>query len=155
MPGYSRTPHGGASRRALIMMTGLSLASPLACSDGDEDAACRLARRWHRLGAQGGRLIGQWQLREAELFRDPAQLKSIQSNGYQSDAQLSAIDERLDAIHGQRESLLSEILSTPASSHVGVLGRFGVLTSLLEPEDAPEAAALAASIGRDLARHSG
>jgi hypothetical protein len=151
MSAYGRTPCGGASRRAL-MICGLGLALSLAGTDGDEDAACVQARRWRDLRAEHHQLLGQWQFREAELFRDPEQLKSIQSNGHRSDKQLLAIEDRLDAIHWQREDLLSEILRTPASSRRGLLGRYGVLISLLEPDDVPEAAALAASIGDDIAR---
>lgn len=139
----------GASRRSL-MASGLSFGLPATGLLEDHDVASELACRWRRLASRQYQLIQHWQAREARVFQDPARLRLLQVNGHRSDNELAAIDKWMDELHDEREALLAEIILIPATTHRGLADRLSVLLSLLDPEDTPEAAALAASIRRDL-----
>jgi hypothetical protein len=153
MSEFLGAPAEGVSRRILITGASVAFACP---SPGRSkvDQALEACRRWCVIEQDSRSLVLTWQRLETWLFRHRnwPNLTAEEQAAVPEAAALTEIDARLDVLAGERDSLLPQIRSTPASSREGLLLKFEVAIQLIADDEQPEARGLLRSVRDDLLR---
>ena len=142
----------GISRRATIAT--LSAAPFLSASVAgatEPDQCIAACENWLALHAEHKRLANRWCDLEAELERTHNYLSlSRRKQRLLPEArELEDIDDRLEELHQEMQTLLALLPTMVATSDLGLAGKLAVAAIEVCPEENPEAHHLIASILRD------
>ena len=150
-----RSCPGAPSRRAIV--TALTLA-PLsgvpqqASPSMATDRAVNVCEAWLALNQEADRLQAHWSRLEHDLVRDHHWYKLTERQRCMLPAAqaLFDIDERIEALHQERDILLARIPELQAATTFGLAAKLAVAAVVVSPDDHAEAHHLIASILRDL-----
>lgn len=141
----------GPSRRALL---GGATAAPLLLerSTADADQSVVACENWLALRAEHERLARRWSSLEAKLAREHnyLSLSRRQQRALPEARELDDIDDQLEELHEQQQTLLAVLPTFAAISALGLAGKLAVAAVEVCPEENEEAHHLIASILRDL-----
>jgi hypothetical protein len=141
----------GPSRRALI---GGATVAPLLLerSSAASDQSIIACENWLALRAEHERLARRWSRLEAKLAREHNYLKLSrrQQRALPEAQELSDIDDQLEELHEQQQTLLALLPTLVATSTLGLAGKLAVAAIEVCPEENEVAHHLIASILRDL-----
>lgn len=141
----------GPSRRALL---GGATVAPLLLgrSTADADRAVIACENWLALRAQHERLARRWSRLEAKLAREHnyLSLSRRQQRTLPEARELDDIDDQLEELNEQQQTLLAVLPTLVATSALGLAGKLAVAAVEVCPEENQEAHHLIASILRDL-----
>lgn len=157
----SRHPQGAApaggclndlSRRSVIggaTVAPLIAAAP--ASAGVIDPCINACEHWLTLHAEHKRLANRWCDLEAELERrhNYLSLSRRKQRLLPQARELEDIDDRLEELHEEMQTLLALLPTMIATSEFGLAGKLAVAAIEVCPEENPEAHHLIASILRD------
>ncbi len=140
----------GPSRRALI--GGATVAPLLFGSTVIADQAVIACENWLALRAEHERLAGRWSKLEAKLAseHDYLKLSRRQQRALPEARELDDIDDQLEDLHEQQQTLLAVLPTIAATSPLGLAGKLAVAAVEICPEENEQAHHLIASILRDL-----
>lgn len=148
-PADARTD--GPSRRALL---GGAAVAPLLleASTSDADQSVVACENWLALRAEHERLARRWSRLEAKLAREHnyLSLSRRQQRALPEARELDDIDDQLEELHEQQQTLLAVLPTLAATSALGLAGKLAVAAIEVCPEENEEAHHLIASILRDL-----
>jgi len=141
----------GPSRRALL---GGATAAPLLLesSSADADQSVVACENWLALRAEHERLARRWSRLEAKLAREHnyLSLSRRQQRALPEARELDDIDDQLEELHEQQQTLLAVLPTLAATSALGLAGKLAVAAIEVCPEENEEVHHLIASILRDL-----
>lgn len=143
--------HDGPSRRALI---GGATVAPLLLEGSIviADPAVIACENWLALRTEHERLARRWSRLEAKLAREHnyLSLSRRQQRALPEARELDDIDDQLEELHEQQQTLLAVLPTLAATSALGLAGKLAVAAVEICPEENEEAHHLIASILRDL-----
>ncbi len=121
------------------------------------DPATLIANRWLAVHAVHEALTHRWQSLETYLFREHnwPRLSRRQRVAIPEAVELDAIDDRLDALHEERESLIVALPGAAATTMHGLALKLAVATAHIRPEYSAEGHDLLKSIQQDLKAMTG
>ena len=142
----------GVSRRATIAT--LSAAPFLSASiagAAEPDQCVAACEHWLALHAEHKRLANRWCDLEVELERTHnfLSLSRRQQRLIPQARELEEIDDRLEELHEEKQTLLALLPTMVATSDLGLAGKLAVAAIEVCPEENAEAHHLIASILRD------
>lgn len=141
----------GPSRRALI---GGATVAPLLLGESTviADPAVIACDNWLALRAEHERLARKWSRLEAKLAREHnyLSLSRRKQRALPEARELDDIDDQLEELHEQQQTLLAVLPTLAATSALGLAGKLAVAAIEVCPEENEEAHHLIASILRDL-----
>lgn len=146
----SARPDGPSRRTFVLGATSAPLLSEGSTTDTDQSIiACE---NWLALRAEHERLARRWSRLEAKLAREHNYLKLSrrQQRALPAAQELSDIDDQLEELHEQQQTLLALLPTLVATSPLGLAGKLAVAAIEVCPEENEEAHRLIASILRDL-----
>jgi predicted nuclease with TOPRIM domain len=142
----------GPSRRSVIggaTVAPLIAAAP--ASAGVIDPCINACEHWLTLHAEHKRLANRWCDLEAELERthNYLSLSRRKQRLLPQAHELEDIDDRLEELHEEMQTLLALLPTMIATSALGLAGKLAVAAIEVCPEENPEAHHLIASVLRD------
>lgn len=149
---YADARPDGPSRRSVIggaTIAPLIAAAPASASD--IDPCINACESWLALHAEQKRLANRWCDLEAELERthNYLSLSRRRQRLLPQANELEDIDDRLDELHDEMQTLLALLPTMVATSDLGLAGKLAVAAIEVCPEENAEAHHLIASILRD------
>ncbi|MGE0530787.1 MAG: hypothetical protein AB7G40_17185 [Hyphomonadaceae bacterium] len=125
-------------------------ATPLVVG-GPTDPAASACEIWFGRHAEHERLGKRWQQIENRLFKDHnwPRLTRAQRKRFREKHEMDDLYDRMDALHGENETLLASLPAIVATSDAGICGKLAVAALVVCPEDHPEAHELISSVLRD------
>lgn len=142
----------GPSRRSVIGGATITpLIAGVPASADDIDPCINACENWLALHAEHRRLANRWSDLEAELERTHNYLSlSRRKQRLLPEArELEDIDDRLEELHEEMQTLLALLPTMVATSDLGLAGKLAVAAIEVCPEENAEAHHLIASILRD------
>jgi len=116
------------------------------------DSSITACENWLALRAEHERLARRWSRLEAKLAREHNYLNLCrrQQRALPEARELDDIDDRLEELHDQQQTLLALLPTLVATSALGLAGKLAVAAIEVCPEENEETHHLIASILRDL-----
>ncbi|MFT3728624.1 MAG: hypothetical protein QM759_12440 [Terricaulis sp.] len=116
------------------------------------DQAVIACENWLALRAEQERLAGRWSRLEAKLAREQnyLSLSRRKQRALPEARELDDIDDQLEELHEQQQTLLAVLPTLAATSALGLAGKLAVAAVEVCPEENEQAHRLIASILRDL-----
>jgi len=139
-----------ASRR--LLLTGGAALPLVSLPPSAKDPATAIAERWLAVQADHEALTSRWQNLETYLFRehDWPRLSHRQRAAFRQAAELDAIDDRLDSLNEEQETLIAALPAVTATTVHGLALKLAVAAAYVRPEHCSEGHNLIRSIQRDL-----
>lgn len=136
----------GASATSAIMPLGIA-----------QDTAIDACHAWQIYHAEQEELIKRWQALEAHLIRhhDWCRLSKRQRAAMPEATELDAIDDRLDEIHDQKQTLLAALRRSNATTPCGLAAKLTIAASIIHRQENPDVHDLMTSLLLDLQNLSG
>lgn len=144
--------HKGVSRRATIAsFSAAPFLGPSVAVAPEPDQCIAACEHWLTLHAEHKRLANRWCDLEAELERthNYLSLSRRKQRLLPRARELEDIDDRLEELHEEMQTLLALLPTMVATSDLGLAGKLAVAAIEVCPEENPEAHHLIASILRD------
>lgn len=142
----------GVSRRATIAtLSAAPFLGPSVAVALEPDQCVAVCEHWLTLHAEHKRLANRWCDLEAELERthNYLSLSRRKQRLLPQARELEDIDDRLEELHEEMQTLLALLPTMIATSNLGLAGKLAVAAIEVCPEENPEAHHLIASILRD------
>ena len=139
-----------ASRR--LLLTGGAVLPLLSLPPSAKDPATAIANGWLAVQADHEALTSRRQNLETYLFReyDWPRLSHRQRAAFRQAAELDAIDDRLDALNEEQDTLIAALPAAVATTVHGLALKLAVAAAYIPPEHCSEGHNLIRSIQRDL-----
>jgi len=130
---------------------GASATATILGGGAQSDPSAEACRTWLARHAEHERLGARWQQIESRLFKEHnwPRLTRAQRKRFPEKHEMDDLYDRMDALHGENETLLASLPAIVATTHAGICGKLAVAALVVCPEDYPEAHELISSVLRD------